>query len=147
MRRGELLGLRWQDVDFDAGTLTIGQTLQRLVGTGITFAPPKTPTSKRTVALTDSVLAVLRHHQRRQNRERALLGPRWQESGLVFTARNGKPLAPYSLARVFDRFRTIAGLPHFRIHDLRHATATLLREAGTELQITSAALDHALNEP
>ncbi len=143
MRRGELLGLRWNDIDFDAGTLTIGQTLQRLVGIGVTFAPPKTPTSKRTIALTDSALAVLRHHQRRQNRERTLLGPRWQDSGLVFTARNGKPLDPYSLARVFDRFQTIADLPRFRIHDLRHTTATLLGEAGTELHITSAVLGHA----
>ncbi|MBR7837454.1 site-specific integrase [Actinospica durhamensis] len=143
MRRGELLGLRWQDIDFDAGTLTIGQTLMRLVGTGITFAPPKTPSSKRVVALTDSVLTVLRHHKRRQNRERALLGARWHESGLVFTARNGKPLDPYSLAPVFDRFRTIAALPHFRLHDLRHTTATLLGEAGTELHITSSVLGHA----
>lgn len=143
MRRGELLGLRWQDIDFDAGTLTITQTLQRLIGTGITFAPPKTPTSKRTVAVTDTVLAILRHHQRRQNRERTLLGAKWQESGLVFTARNGKPLDPYSLARVFDRFRTIAGLPNFRIHDLRHTTATLLGEAGTELHVISAVLGHA----
>lgn len=143
MRRGELLGLRWADVDFDTGTLTIRQTLQRLVGTGITFAPPKTPTSKRTIALTDSALAVLRHHQRRQNRERTLVGAKWQDGGLVFTARNGKPLDPYSLARVFDRFRTIADLPHFRIHDLRHTTATLLAEAGTELHVTSAVLGHA----
>jgi integrase len=143
MRRGELLGLRWADIDFDAGTLTIGQTLMRLVGTGITFAPPKTPASQRTIALTDSVLAGLHHHRRRQNRERALLGERWHESGLVFTARNGKPLDPYSLAPIFDRFRTIAALPHFRLHDLRHTTATLLGEAGTELHITSSVLGHA----
>ena len=88
-------------------------------------------------------LAVLSQHQRRQNRERALLGAKWQDSGLVFTARNGKPLDPYSLARVFDRFRTIANLPHFRIHDLRHTTATLLGEAGTEAHITSSVLGHA----
>jgi integrase len=143
MRRGELLGLRWDDIDFEEGTLTVTQTLQRLVNVGIIFTPPKTPTSHRTIALTDSVLAVLRHHQRRQNRERALLGARWQESGLVFTARNGKPIDPYSLAAIFDRFRTIAGLPHFRMHDLRHTTATLLGEAGNELHVISAVLGHA----
>ena len=61
----------------------------------------------------------------------------------MFTARNGKPLDPYSLARIFDRFQAIADLPHFRIHDLRHTTATLLGEAGTELHITSRLLGHA----
>jgi integrase len=143
MRRGELLGLRWQDIDLDAGTLTIHQTLQRLVGHGIIFTPPKTPTSQRTVALTETAVETLEHHRRRQNRERAAARARWHESGLVFTARNGKPLDPYSLAEIFDRFRTIAGLPHFRLHDLRHTTATLLGEAGTELHITSSVLGHA----
>lgn len=74
---------------------------------------------------------------------RTFAGAKWHDSGLMFTARNGRPLDAYSLARVFDRFRTIAGLPHFRIHDLRHTTATLLGEADTELHITSSVLGHA----
>ncbi|WP_425394867.1 tyrosine-type recombinase/integrase [Actinospica robiniae] len=72
-----------------------------------------------------------------------LAGPRWHETGLVFTARYGKPLDPDSPPSIFDRFRTIAELPHFRIHNLRYTTATLLREEGTELHVISGALGHA----
>ena len=124
LRRGEVTGLRWQDVDLDLGLLRIRQQLVQ-VGGAIHVGPPKTKAGFRTIALDAGTVLVLRGHAAAQNAEREAWGPAWQSSGHVFCRENGAPLMPGLMTR---RFRTLvgqAGLPPITFHALRHTSASL----------------------
>ena len=125
LRQGELLGLRWEDVDLDGATLAVVHTLSR---GSRTLAEPKTDRARRTLRLGSEVLAALREQRRRQLEERLAAGPRWREQGYVFTTPRGAPLDGAFVLRTFQRALGAAGLPKQRFHDVRHATATLLLE-------------------
>ena len=144
MRQAEILGLRWQDLDLDAGTLWVRQTLQRIGGQTITKGP-KTARSRRTLALSASLVAALVAHKDRQEFERKRAGNLWQESGLVFTSALGTPLIARNLIRDFKRHLHAAGLPQeTRFYDSRHAAASLLIADGLPITAVSAMLGHAL---
>jgi integrase len=119
LRRGELLGLRWDDIDLDTGTLEVVQTLQR-VGGALRFVRPKTERSARTVPLPPLCIDALREHRRQQFASRADAWPDWQENGLVFPTRIGTPMEPDNLRRSWGRIRTSTGLTGTRFHDMRH---------------------------
>jgi integrase len=140
LRQGELLGLRWQDVDLDAGTLTVRHTLR--VGTD-ELAEPKTERSRRTLRLSPDVAAILRSHKARQAAERLVAGTRWQDRGFVFASPHGTPLNTSNVTHAFQAALERAGLPRQRFHDLRHAFATLQLEDGEELAVISRMLGHA----
>jgi integrase len=140
LRQGELLALRWEDVDLDDATLTVAHTLTR--GSRM-LAEPKTDRAKRTLRLGSEVLGALREQRRRQLAERLAAGPRWREQGYVFTSSTGAPLDGARVLRTFQRALERARLPRQRFHDLRHATATLLIEAGEELGVVSKVLGHS----
>jgi integrase len=116
LRRGELLGLRWEDVDLDGAKLEVVQTLQR-VGGSLRFVPPKTEDSARTVPLPLVCVRALREHKKRQFAERAEAWPGWEDHGLVFTSRRGTPVEPDNLRRSWSEIRTVAGLGATRFHD------------------------------
>ncbi len=142
LRRGEAAGLRWCDVDLDAGTVTIEQ--QRIAyGRTVHVGPPKTAASRRTIALDRATVRLLREHRRRQQNERDTAGDHWQESGYLFTAADGSPLHPDWLTRRFRRLVTVSGLPPVRLHDLRHGAASLALAAGADLKTVQALLGHA----
>jgi integrase len=142
LRRGEAAGLRWCDIDLDAGTLTIAQ--QRIAyGRTVHVGPPKTAASSRTVALDRATVRLLREHRRRQHSERDTAGDHWQDSGYVFTTPDGAPLHPDWLTRRFRRLVTLSGLPPVRLHDLRHGAASLALAAGADLKTVQALLGHA----
>jgi integrase len=144
MRQAEILGLRWQDVDLGAGSLRVHQTLQR-IGGETHVKEPKTARSRRTLALSPSLVAALTAHKDRQAFERFKAGRRWQESGLVFTSMTGTALEARNLTREFKRHLAAAGLPaQFRFYDLRHAAASLLVADGLPITVVSAMLGHAL---
>jgi integrase len=144
MRQAEILGLRWADVDLDAGTLRVRQTVQRIGGETIT-KEPKTARSRRRLALTPSLVAALIAHKDKQTFERAKAGDRWQESGLVFTSTVGTPLDARNLTREFKRYLEAAKLPkELRFYDMRHAAASLLIADGLPITVVSAMLGHAL---
>ena len=133
MRQGELLALRWQDVDFDARTLTVRHTLQpqtRQLGL------PKTERSRRTLQLPATALAALIEQRRRQAGEGIA-------SVYVFASEVGTPLDGRNVTHRFQAALQRAGLPRQRFHDLRHAAATLLIEAGEELAVVSRLLGHS----
>lgn len=132
LRQGELLALRWQDIDLAAGTLTVRYTLQR--GTR-TLAQPKTERSRRTLRLPLQVAAALAAH-----RERQAVVPL---SGLVFTTARGTALHSRNVTAYLQRHLARLGLPHQRFHDLRHAFATLMIEGGEDLGTISRILGHA----
>jgi len=142
MRRGEVLGLRWQDVDTDAGTLAVRQVVG-VVGGAIVISPPKTKTSRRNVAVPAPVISALREHRAVQNERRLRLGPLWEDHDLVFAAANGKPINPENLKRDYDRWVAAAGVPRIRIHDLRHSHVTLAIKAGGSIKAVSQRVGHA----
>jgi integrase len=143
LRRAELLGLRWQDVNLDAGLLGVEQTLLRVSGRLI-FAPPKSETSDRTVPVPPTAVGALADHMRRQGEERAAAGRSWQDFGLVFPSTIGTPMEPRNVNRWFDELRLRAGLPWLRLHDLRHAFATFLRrDSGSDLTLIKETMGHS----
>jgi integrase len=141
MRRGELLGLRWADIEGDS--IHIQQTAQRIAGQGIVFRQPKTRLSRRSIALSSDAVAVLRQHRLRQAEARFLAGPAYQDRDLVFATGLGTPLEPGNVLRTWRRVVATAELPGLRIHDLRHGHATLMLGQGVHPKIVSERLGHA----
>jgi len=142
LRRGETLGLRWQDVDLDRGVLQVVQQLVE-IGPELQFGPPKTKTGTRTVSLDTATVAVLRAHRARQAAEQLALGPLWSDSGLVFTREDGTPVRPNHATTHFPLMIKKAGLPKIRLHDLRHTSASLGLEAGESMKEVSDRLGHS----
>ena len=143
MRQGELLGLRWRDVDFDHGTLQVRGSLQRLGGK-LVVAATKTEHSQRRVSLTPSAVAALRRHRVLQKQERLRLGAAWPGEELVFTNEIGRPIGASSLLRLsFLPLLARAGVPRMRFHDLRHSAATLLLGQGVHPKIVAEMLGHS----
>ncbi len=125
LRQGELLGLRWEDVDLDARRLAVCHSLVCVDGR-LTLLEPKTSRSRRTIALPEVALNALRAHRTRQRMERLVAGSRWVDSGHVFATLHGTPYHAATVTRAFQAALTRAGLPRCRFHDLRHAAATFL---------------------
>ncbi|MDQ0932147.1 tyrosine-type recombinase/integrase [Streptomyces turgidiscabies] len=143
LRKGELLGLRWEDLDLDGGTASIHRSLQRTRSQGLTVLNTKTLASERRIALPTECINSLKIHQERQQEERRVAGTAWSDSGLVFTTPTGGPLDPANLTRRFGRLLNRAGLRRIRFHDLRHSTAPLLLEQGVDLVVIKELLGHA----
>jgi integrase len=143
MRQGELLALRWRDVDLDGSTLRVRATLQRTEA-GFVFAEPKTAQSRRRIALSKTVVDALRQHKIRQLEERLAAVNVWEDHDLVFPNIIGKPLeAGNVLRRSYWPLLRRAGLPRMRFHDLRHTAATLLLGRGINPKIVSEMLGHS----
>jgi integrase len=142
MRQGELLGLRWEDVDLEAGTLRVRHTLARVDGR-LTLLEPKTERSRRTIALPEVVVVALRAHRTRQLMERLVAGSRWVETGHVFATTIGTPIEAAAVTRAFARALARAGLPKSRFHDLRHAAATFALSQGYGLEDVKQLLGHS----
>ena len=143
LRLGELLGLRWQDLDLDAGTATIARAAQYLPETGVTLRQPKTARGRRTIALSDETLRIFRAHRSRQVEHRFALGPAYQDQDLVFPAGDGAIQPPYRVSQAFRQLVGSTDLGHVRFHDLRHTAATLMLRAGVPTKIVSTRLGHA----
>jgi len=142
LRLGELLGLRWDDIDFGNSTLTIRQALQR-VGGRLALVEPKTALSRRTVPVPAPTLAALRAHRTRQNADHLAAGAAWRDSGLVFTTHTGGPLEPRNVQRSWYAVRSRAGLAGVRLHDLRHACASFMLAAGASPRTVMKTLGHS----
>jgi integrase len=128
-RRGELLGLRWSDIDLNLGTITPAKTVQRVRGR-LLVDDTKTEDSDNTIPLPKITRRVLVEHRNRLAIERADTGELWVEHGLVFPSRVGTPIEPRNLNRHFQGIRTRAGYPHVRLHDFRHTVVSLCSSSG-----------------
>jgi integrase len=136
IRRGELLGLRWGDLDLDTAQATIVQTLTMVDGV-VVFSTPLNPTRRRVVEFDGECCRVLERHRQHSTSEFR------RADGLVFTSRAGRPVNPASFSSTFDRLTRRAGLPPIRLHDVRHTYATVALGNGTEPAVVSEQLGHS----
>jgi len=146
MRRGELLALRWSDLDLDRGYATVRRTMTEddagkpVIGTGA-----KTNAARRTIALSASCVDTLRRQRAKQAERRLRLGPIWNaaDGDVIFDRGDGSPLHPDSIKNALDRYAKKAGVPRIRVHDLRHTMATLGLTEGLHPKIVQERLGHS----
>ncbi|HEX9131119.1 MAG TPA: tyrosine-type recombinase/integrase [Ktedonobacteraceae bacterium] len=145
MRRGELLGLKWEDITLDEhnGSLQIRRSMTRVAGHGVVTSEPKTASSKRKIALSLYVVGVLKEHRVHQLEMRLKAGSKWTEHDLVFCNVYGNFLHPARLYLLFHKVLADAGVPHIRFHDLRHSAATILLSMGVNVKVVQEILGHS----
>ena len=143
LRQGEALGLKWSDIDFDAGSLTVRRALQRLKGKGLVMVEPKSQAGRRTIALPASLRKGLRTHREEQQNERAYAGEAWQEHGLVFAQVDGRPIDPGADWKAWKALLKRAEVRDARLHDARHTAATLLLQQGVPARVAMQVLGHS----
>lgn len=141
MRRGELVGLRWGEVDLEAGLIKITAQLTELKGKKF-LSEPKTRASRRTIAISGETVEVLQNHKVRQKQEKFNQGEKWREQNLVFPSNVGTPIDSGNLSRGFHELAKRAGVPVIRLHDLRHTHASLLALKGISAKVISDRLGH-----
>lgn len=151
LRRSEVLGLGWSDVDLDGARMAIHQGLTRVREmrdgkpgrSRLVLGELKTKGSRRTLPLTPPLVEALRAHRARQAAERLAMGPVWSDAGLVFTTPIGTPIDPDNFRRTFDQLCKRAGLGHWHPHELRHSGASIMLAQGVDLWIVSEVLGHS----
>ena len=143
VRPGELVALRWRDFDLEAGRARIRQSLQRIKGQGLVFAPTKTHRSTRTIALDANVVEQLTRHRASQEAHRRKLSSLYDDHDLVFAQADGRPIEPSVLLARFQRALHRAGLPALRIKDLRHVHASIMLSEGVHPRVVQEQLGHA----
>lgn len=141
-RRGEALGLWWEDVDLDAGQVSIRRSLVLVGGQPVEQESVKTSRSRRSIRLQPELVAALKAQRAQQAADRLLLGAGWPDSGLVFTLADGRAMHPKHVSRELERRLRRHGLPKIRLHDTRHTYATLALQAGVPITVVSARLGH-----
>jgi integrase len=142
MRLGEVLGLRWADLDLDKARLSVRQAIIS-VAYQVKVSDVKTGTGRRTINLDTRTVGVLRAWRKAAVAERMLVGPAFTDDDLVFPRPDGTPTHPVAFSQTFDRAVARLGLPVISLHDLRHTHATLLLRAGVPVKVVSERLGHA----
>jgi integrase len=142
LRRGELLGLRWEDVNLTFRQLHVRRPLHRVDGK-LRFVEPKTGSSLRVVVIPKLAVRSLTKHRARQDAERLARGEAWRDQGLVFASSVGTPVEPRNINRRWDELRGRAGLDGLRLHDLRHGCATFMLAAGVPARTIMEVLGHS----
>ncbi|WP_376794854.1 tyrosine-type recombinase/integrase [Thermogemmatispora sp.] len=143
MRQGELLALRWSDVDLERGTLQVRRTVSYKARYGFVETETKTAKGKRTIALPPLLVETLKRHRARQQEARQKAGRRWQERDLVFCTQEGNFLTDSFVRRQYYQLLERAGLPRIHFHDLRHSTATILLAMGVHIKLVQELLGHS----
>jgi len=141
MRRGEIAGLKWADLDEAASRLAVRRSLVT-AGYEVVWSDPKTERSRRNIALDPATLGAVRAHRARQAKEKLALGPAYEDQDLVFAREDGRPMHPERLSKLFTGSVRDAKLPRIRFHDLKHTHATLALQAGVHPKIVSERLGH-----
>jgi integrase len=143
LRQSEALGLRWQDVDLNNGTLSIQRGLHRVTGKGLIYEEPKADRSRRTLALPQQLVDALRAHRAAQLEERVAAGSLWEDSDLLFAQANGRPIERKTDWHAWKSILRESGVRDVRLHDGRHTAATLLLSAGVHPRVVMEVLGHA----
>lgn len=147
LRRGELLALRWRDVDLDKGTITVRRSLLRVrvseKKTELRFTEPKTEKGKRTIPIPKRVISILAAYKKQVIVDAWKLGQKFQEDWLLFSVPFNRPIDPDNFGKQYARLLKKAGIPHRAFHNLRHTVATILLERGEHPKIVQELLGHA----
>ncbi len=143
MRRGELLGLHWQDIDFNEGCLYVRRTVGRIGKFGVVVSEPKTKRSRRKITLPGFVIDALKQHQERQQGMREKAGTQWRNKDIVFCNMYGDYLSTTNLQIAFKRLLQSAELPNIRFHDLRHSAASFLAKLNVHPKVVQEILGHS----
>jgi integrase len=143
LRRSELIASKWKEVDIELACIYVAHSLHRLDDGTIIIKEPKTSRSRRPVDLPPSLVTLLRQHRADQEVERLLLGRTLTEDDFLFCRADGSPLNPNTVTHTFAKVAARAGLPHLRLHDLRHIHATMLLKAGVHPRVVQERLGHS----
>lgn len=143
MREGELLGLRWDDLNFDQKVLNVRFSLKRLPSGILSLQQPKTKTSVRAIKLGRQTIEILQLQKIRNSIDAEKAGKLWKEQNFVFPSTVGTPMDPTNLIKAFRRLLRMAELPRIRFHDLRHTAASLMLNNGVDVLVASHRLGHA----
>jgi integrase len=142
MRRGEVLALKWQDINFEQSMLQVRRIFTRAPGRRYIESEPKTEKSKRGIKLAAVSIETLKQHRIRQLEAKLQAGPAWADNDLVFCTALGTPLNPNYVLERFKKLLRKAGLPDMRFHDMRHSVATILLSMGTNPKVVQELLGH-----
>ena len=142
MRRGELLALRWQDIDFERNQLSVRQNLVYIDGEYI-FRLPKSEAGIRTIDMPSSLSVVLKKHRKKQLEYKLFYGKEYKDNDLVCCRLDGSPYNPGSFSHKFDKFLKANGMRHIRLHDLRHTNASLMLQYNVSPKVASQRLGHS----
>ncbi|MFZ3171924.1 MAG: site-specific integrase [Carboxydocellales bacterium] len=143
LRRGELLALKWSDVDLAKATLQVNHSLSYTKETGLQFKAPKTKKSRRTIDISPECVTFLKQLRKSQLENKLLLGPEYADFNLIFCAPNGRTWHPDTISSWFTPFLKKIGLPALSFHCLRHTHASLLLKAGVDIKVISERLGHS----
>lgn len=144
LRRGELLGLEWKDIDFTHHMISINRSSEQTKELGIYTDTLKTKSSKRVLKMPETVMLLLKHYKAEQSEIRLKLGDLWENSDRLFTKWNGKPMSPNTPYLWMKRFCQRSGMRFVNIHSFRHLNATLLIQNGIDAKTVSASLGHSM---
>ncbi len=143
MREGELLGLKWSDLDWAKGVLNVQRQLRKSGGHGYVMMPPKTKAGRRQIKLGQGTLDRLAGHRKQLELQREAMGARWTETDLIFPNMVGKPMTSKNMINEFKRILKENGLPDIRFHDLRHTSITFLLDSGTPVNTVQRRAGHS----
>ena len=143
LREGELIGLKWSDLDWKTQKLQIQRQVQRTKDQGLMFCEPKSASGRRVVFLGKTTIEMLRKHFELQQTERQFAGAKWKENDLVFPTSVGTPMEPSNLLKHFKDYLKLANLPDIRFHDLRHTAASLMLLKGIHPKVVQERLGHS----
>lgn len=143
MRRGELCGLNWEDIDWDKGKMHIQRSYSECPHAGMKLKEPKTTTSKRAISIPELLLEELKEYKKWYDQQRELWGDRWVESGSVFIQRHGERIHPANIKMWVNKTCQKAKIPHYSVHSLRHTNITLQIMAGVPISTVSGRAGHS----
>ena len=143
MRRGELCGLNWEDIDWDKGKIHIQRSYSECPHAGMKLKEPKTTTSKRAISIPELLLEELKEYKKWYDQQRELWGDRWVESGSVFIQRHGERIHPANIKMWVNKTCQKAKIPHYSVHSLRHTNITLQIMAGVPISTVSGRAGHS----
>jgi len=143
LRKGELLGLKWSDLDWQTGRLQIQRQVQRRKGEGLVFCEPKSASGRRVIIFGEKSIQRLHDYKEEQYGERFRAGDRWEENDLIFPSPKGTPLDQSKVNKIYRECLKKASLPNIRFHDLRHTAATLMLQQGIHPKVVQERLGHS----
>ena len=141
-RRGEIAGLKWEDIDFVNRTLHIRRSVVKVAGEKPEVKLPKTISSIRQISIPQALCDIFLELKKEQDRKKALLGNKWHDDGFLFTEWDGHVMHPHTPTKQFDKFLKKYGFRHLKFHGLRHTSATYLLSNGCDIKTVSKRLGH-----